>query len=133
MVKGIVLILILAALGGLLLLSNEFTGRSVTGACSGANNYYLCLDGEGDFVLSGMAVPVTDINETIEDYSCKLVSLSDDESFVFRYTSSAIKGIVYNANEELIGENVNQHVTANYKCSVAGDCSLACSEYRVWE
>lgn len=133
MVKGIVLALILVALGALLLLSNEFTGKSVTGPCSGTNNYYLCIDGEGDFVLSGTAVPINDINETIENYGCKLVSLSDDESFVFRYTNSAIKGIVYNSNKGLVGENVNQHIIANYKCAVAGDCTLSCSEYRVWE
>lgn len=133
MVKGIILIgfIILVAAG--FLISSEFTGKTVTGPCSGTNTYYLCVDGEGDFVLAGSAVSSSEINETIGDYLCKSVALSDNEDFVFRYTNNAVKGVVYKANQELLGENLNMHVTANYKCYVEGDCSLQCSEYRVFE
>lgn len=134
MAKGIVLagIIIIVALA-VIFLSEEFTGKTIEGACSGTNTYYLCIDGDGDFVLDGTAVPLGEINETVEIYDCKSVNLENNEYFVFRYTNNAVKGLVYNSNKELIGSNNNEHAVANYKCSLEGDCSLSCSEYLVWE
>lgn len=132
MLKRLALAVLLIILSTFLITNLRLTGKTVEGECSGTNNYYLCISGSGDVVLSGLAVQQYELNYNISSYKCKSVSLESNEDFILRYTNSAEGGFVYNEDEELLGSNNNTHATANYKCYIEGDCSLSCSEYRVF-
>jgi len=133
MIQRIALAIILILVSTLLIYNVNFTGKVVEGECSGNNSYYLCVVGDGDFVLGSYAIQETELTDIVDTYNCKLVSLEDKDGFVFRYTNNAFGGRVYNFNQQLLGYNENSHTTANYKCHIDGDCSLSCSEYRVFE
>ena len=132
MIKRIALVIILILVSTFLIYRIDFTGKVVEGECSGVNSYYLCVIGDGDFVLGSSAVQKSELTDVVDTYNCKLVSLQNNNNFVFRYTNNAFGGRVYKSNKQLLGDNTNSHPTANYKCHIENDCSLACSEYRVF-
>lgn len=132
MLKRIALAIALIFISTFLITNLRLTGKTIEGECSGTNDYYLCIDGTGDIVLNGSKIDSSQMTEDIAGYTCKSVSLESNDRFYFRYTGSAAGGFVYSSDQELLGSNSNTHTSANYKCYVEGDCSLVCSEYRVF-
>src|SRR3989344_6328071 len=131
MIKRILLAIALILISTFLISNINLTGKAVEGECSGTKTYYLCIEGDCDFVLGSSAVQRSEFIDIIDGNSCKPVSLQDNDNFVFRYTNNSAGGKVYDSNKQFLGSNINNHATANYKCYVKSDCSLSCSEYRV--
>ncbi len=133
MAKEIILAAFILIVALLFLGGYELTGHAIDNSCAGNNDYYICVDGNGDIVLDGQMIPAGEMDKTISGkYHCKLANLDNNEEFVMRY-NGAERGVIYNSNEEFLGENSNDYTVSNYNCSISEDCAFSCSQYKIWQ